>query len=108
MEYLYKLFGQGVPSGSQNNTGHCHCSWLPTTSYKNILFKIQNIQILPRTKVELLISKRIGMKVRYKDKLYSIIPILDKNNIAIDNTESVSNIINEFIYFNCLKNERIA
>ena len=77
-------------------------------SYKNILFKIQNIQILPRTKVELLISKRIGMKVRYKDKLYSIIPILDKNNIAIDNTESVSNIINEFIYFNCLKNERIA
>lgn len=77
-------------------------------SYKNILFKIQNINILPRTKVELLISKRIGMKVRYKDKLYSILPILDKNNIAIDNTESISNIINEFIYFNCLKNERIA
>lgn len=76
--------------------------------YKNILFKIQNIQILPRTKIELLISKRIGMKVRYKDKFYSIIPILDKNNIAIDNTESVSNIINQFIYFNCLKNERIA
>ena len=47
------------------------------------------------------------MKIRYKDKLYSVIPILDKNNIAIDNTESVSNIINEFIYFNCLKNERL-
>jgi len=77
-------------------------------SYKSIIFQIQNIQILPNVKIELLISKRIGMKVRYKDKLYSIIPILDKNNIAIDNTDSINNIVNEFIYFNCLKDERIA
>ena len=77
-------------------------------SYKCVTFQIQNIQISPRVTVELLISKRIGMKVRYKDKLYSVIPILDKNNIAIDNTDSISNIVNEFIYFNLLKNERIA
>jgi transposase len=77
-------------------------------SYKCITFQIQNIQILPRVTVELLISKRIGMKVRYKDKLYSVIPILDKNNIAIDNTDSINNIVNEFIYFNCLKDERTA
>jgi len=77
-------------------------------SYRSITFQIQNIQISPKTYVELLISKRIGMKARYKDNLYSIIPILDKNNIAIDNTDSINNIVNEFIYFNCLKDERIA
>lgn len=77
-------------------------------SYKNTIFKIENIDIIPRVTVELLISKRIGMKVRYKDKLYSITPILKANNIAINNTESTDNIINEFIFFNCLKDERIA
>lgn len=77
-------------------------------SLNNVSFKIENIDILPRTKVDVLISKKIGIKVLYKNKLYTVKPIYDKNNIPIDKLESIENIIAEFIYFNCLKNERIA
>lgn len=77
-------------------------------SLNNIRFKIENIDLLPRTKVNVLISKKIGIKVLYKEKLYTVKPIYNKDNIPIDNTASIENIIAEFIYFNCLKNERIA
>ena len=74
----------------------------------NIYFKVEGVNIPPKAFVNVLISKKIGMKVMYNEKLYKIIPIIDKNNIEISNTESITNIIQEFIYFNCLKNERIA
>lgn len=77
-------------------------------SLNNVSFKIENIDILPRTKVDILISKKIGIKVLYKNKLYTVKPIYDKNHIPIEKTESIENILAEFIYFNCLKNERIA
>ena len=77
-------------------------------SLNNIRFKIENIDLLPRTKVDVLISKKIGIKVLYKEKLYTVKPIYNKDNIPIDNTASIETIIAEFIYFNCLKNERIA
>ena len=77
-------------------------------SLYNIRFKIENIDLLPRTKVDVLISKKIGIKVLYKEKLYTVKPIYNKDNIPIDNTASIENIIAEYIYFNCLKNERIA
>lgn len=77
-------------------------------SLNNVSFKIKNIDILPRTRIYVLISKKIGIKVLYKNKLYTVIPIYDKDNIPIEKTESIENIIAEFIYFNCLKNERIA
>ena len=77
-------------------------------SLNNIRFKIENIDLLPRTKVNVLISKKIGIKVLYKEKLYTVKPIYNKDNIPIDNTASIETIIAEFIYFNCLKNERIA
>ena len=77
-------------------------------SLNNVSFKIENINILPRTRIDVLISKKIGIKVLYKNKLYTVIPIYDKNHIPIEKIESIENIIAEFIYFNCLKNERIA
>ena len=77
-------------------------------SLNNVSFKIENINILPRTRIDVLISKKIGIKVLYKNKLYTVIPIYDKNDIPIEKIESIENIIAEFIYFNCLKNERIA
>ena len=77
-------------------------------SLNNVSFKIENIDILPRTRIDVLISKKIGIKVLYKNKLYTVIPIYDKNDIPIEKIESIENIIAEFIYFNCLKNERIA
>ena len=77
-------------------------------SLNNVSFKIEKIDILPRTRIDVLISKKIGIKVLYKNKLYTVIPIYDKNDIPIEKIESIENIIAEFIYFNCLKNERIA
>ena len=77
-------------------------------SLNNVCFKIENIDILPRTRIDVLISKKIGIKVLYKDKLYTVKPIYDKNNIPIEKQQSIENIMAEFIYFNCLKNERIA
>jgi len=77
-------------------------------SLNNVSFKIENIDILPRTRIDVLISKKIGIKVLYKNKLYTVKPIYDKNDIPIEKIESIENIIAEFIYFNCLKNERIA
>ena len=77
-------------------------------SLNNVSFKIENIKILPRTRIDVLISKKIGIKVLYKNKLYTVKPIYDKNDIPIEKIESIENIIAEFIYFNCLKNERIA
>lgn len=77
-------------------------------SLNNVSFKIENINILPRTRIDVLISKKIGIKVLYKNKLYTVKPIYDKNDIPIEKIESIENIIAEFIYFNCLKNERIA
>lgn len=77
-------------------------------SLNNVSFKIEKIDILPRTRIDVLISKKIGIKVLYKNKLYTVKPIYDKNDIPIEKIESIENIIAEFIYFNCLKNERIA
>lgn len=77
-------------------------------SLNNVSFKIEDIDILPRTRIDVLISKKIGIKVQYKNKLYTVKPIYDKNDTPIEKIESIENIIAEFIYFNCLKNERIA
>jgi len=77
-------------------------------SLKNIRFKIKNIDILPRQKIEILISKRLSMKVRYKEKLYDIEPIYPNIMSPQKNTSSIDSIINEFVYFFCLKNERVA
>lgn len=77
-------------------------------SLNNVSFKIEKIDILPRTRIDVLISKKIGIKALYKNKLYTVKPIYDKNDIPIEKIESIENIIAEFIYFNCLKNERIA
>ena len=70
-------------------------------SLNNFSFKIENIDILLRTRIDVLINKKIAIKVLYKDKVYTVKPIYDKNNIPKEKIESIQNIIADFIYFNC-------
>lgn len=71
-------------------------------------FLIETKEILHKKKVEICISKRIGMKVRFNDKLYKIIPISMQNKKSLKSNESVEAIIENFVYFYCLKNERLS
>ena len=48
------------------------------------------------------------MKVRFNDKWYKIIPISMQNKKSLKSNESVEAIIENFVYFNCLKNERLS
>lgn len=77
-------------------------------SIKGTTFLIETKEILHKKKVEICISKRIGMKIRYNDKWYKITPISTQNNKSLKSNDSVEAIIQEFVYFNCLKNERLS
>lgn len=77
-------------------------------SLNNVVFRVENLRCLPKTKVKVMINKKIGVKVMYNNKLYSVTPILDKNRKEINSTESVNMIISTFVYYHCLKNERVA
>jgi len=48
------------------------------------------------------------MKVRFKDKWYKIIPIATQNKKSLKSNDSIETIIQDFIYFNCMKNERLS
>lgn len=77
-------------------------------SLNNVIFRVENLNCLPKTKITVMINKKIGVKALYNDKLYPVTPILDKNRKEINSTESVDMIISTFVYYHCLKNERIA
>ena len=77
-------------------------------SISGTTFLIETKEILHKKKVEICISKRIGMKVRFNDKWYKIIPISMQNKKSFKSTESVEAIIENFVYFYCLKNERLS
>lgn len=77
-------------------------------SISGTTFLIETKEILHKKKVEICISKRIGMKVRYKDKWYKIIPIATQNKKSLKSNDSIEAIIQDFIYFNCMKNERLS
>jgi transposase len=77
-------------------------------SLKSTIFRVENLNCLPKTKVKVMINKMIGVKVMYKDKLYSVTPIIDKNKKEINTTDSINMIISKFVYYHCLKNERVA
>ena len=77
-------------------------------SHKGITFVIDTKEILHKKKVELCISKRIGLKVRFDNKWYKVIPITQIDKKSLKSNESVETIIQQFVYYNCLKNERLS
>ena len=48
------------------------------------------------------------MKARYNDKWYKLTPITVSNKKGLKSSHSVDAIIQQFIYYNCLKNERLS
>lgn len=71
-------------------------------------FVIDTKEILHKKKIEVCISKRIGVKARINDKWYKITPLSNTKNKSLKSNDSVEAIIQQFIYFNCLKNERLS
>ena len=77
-------------------------------SISGTTFLIEAKEILHKKKVEICISKRIGMKVRFNNKWYKITPISIQNKKSLKSNDSIEAIIQDFIYFNCMKNERLS
>lgn len=73
-----------------------------TISIKKQLFKIDCREILHKKKVDILISKKIGMKALYNGKLYPLIPIIE-NSSSLErvDSDSTDNIIQNFIFYYC-------
>jgi transposase len=63
--------------------------------------------IMPNAKVEILINARLGVRIMYKDRLYTPTPILDKKKRQVTGS-SIKAIFAQFIWENCLKNEHVA
>jgi len=74
-------------------------------SLKNTRFQVagqfQNRQI------DVLISKRIGVKAAIGGRLYDVFPAELKQK-SINSTDSVEMILSRFVYFFCLKNEHVS
>lgn len=77
-------------------------------SIRGTTFLIETKEILHKKKVEICISKRIGMKVRFNNNWYKLTPITSTNKKSLKSIDSVEAIIQQFIFFNCLKNERLS
>lgn len=77
-------------------------------SISGTTFVIETKEILHKKKIEICISKRIGLKARFNNKWYKITPISNQNKKSLKANDSVEAIIQQFIYFNCLKNERLS
>ena len=77
-------------------------------SINGITFVIETKEILHKKKVELCISKRIGLKVRFNNKWYKITPISNTYKKSLKSNDSIKAIIEQFVYSNCLKNERLS
>ena len=71
-------------------------------------FVIETKEILHKKKIEICINKRIGLKARFNNKWYKITPISNQNKKSLKSNDSVEAIIQQFIYFNCLKSERLS
>jgi len=73
-------------------------------SLEGTIFQCNIKGILPKTKIVVLISKKLGVKVLFKDKLFTPTPILNKEKSEIKGS-SISAIIDDFVYSYCLKDE---
>lgn len=77
-------------------------------SLNNVIFRVERIECPRNKKNTVMINKKIGVMALHDDKRYHVTPILDKNKKAVNSTESVEMIIANFVYYHCLKNERIV
>ena len=77
-------------------------------SISGTTFVIDTKEILHKKKIEICISKRIGLKAHFNNRWYKIIPISNSNNKSLKSNDSIEAIIQQFIYYNCLKNERLS
>ena len=77
-------------------------------SISGTTFIIDTKEILHKKKVEICISKRLGLKVHFNDKWYRIVPLSSNNKKSLESNDSVEAIIQKFIYINCFKNERLS
>lgn len=77
-------------------------------SINGTTFVIETKEILHKKKIEVCISKRIGLKARFNDKWYKVIPLSNSNKKSLKSIDSIDAIIQKFIYDNCLKNERLS
>lgn len=77
-------------------------------SLSGTTFVIDTKEILHKKKIEICISKRIGIKARFNDKWYIVTPLSNSNKESLKSNDSVEAIIQQFIYDNCLKNERLS
>ena len=62
---------------------------------------------LAKKQIEVLISKKIGIAAKFKDKFYDVIP-LSTNTKNITSSDSAEMIFNRFVEFYTLKSERFA
>lgn len=76
-------------------------------SLDGTIFQCNIKGLLGKTKVSILISKKLGVKVLFKDKLFTPVPILSKDKKEIKGS-SVLAIIDEFVYRHCLKDEHAS
>lgn len=76
-------------------------------SLDSILCQCNVPGILPKSKIDILINQRLGVKVFYKGSLFTPIPILDKKKRQVTGS-SINTIIAQFVSDNCLKNEHIS
>lgn len=76
-------------------------------SFGRVICKCNIKDIFPKAKVEILVSVKLGVKVRYQGRLYTPTPILDAKNRQISGS-SIQTILAQFVHDNCLKNEKRA
>ena len=75
-----------------------------TISINSQKFRIECNEILHKKKIEILISKKIGVKASYNGKLYPLTPILERQNaLKINNSNSTENILQQYIFFFCFR-----
>ena len=74
-------------------------------SLNNTIFSVPECN--PKAQVEVLISKRIGIKVMYKNQLFDVTPLLDADKKPVTQTKA-KEIFTNFIQYYMLKNERLS
>lgn len=53
---------------------------------------------------KILISKKIGVKALHNGKLYALTPLNDKELPSKSQSNSIENILNQYIFFYCFRN----
>ena len=79
-----------------------------SVSIQGTTFVIDTRKVLHKKQVEICISKKIGIKVKLDNEWYKLNPLVSSNKKSLKSNDSIETIINNFIYYNCLKNERLS